>query len=134
MPQKKSAPKRKKKATAKSNGRPPIDIDYEQVERMSEQQCTEYEIAYFLGLTAEGFRQRKGKDAELLGALKKGRAVGHSSLRRMQWDKAQDGNTTMQIWLGKQYLGQKDKNEVDTTTAVHVTITKPDRTKDNTKG
>jgi hypothetical protein len=33
------------------------------------------------------------------------------SLRRMQWEKAQTGNTTMLIWLGKQMLGQKDRLE-----------------------
>ena len=33
------------------------------------------------------------------------------SLRRMQFEKAQTGNTTMLIWLGKQMLGQKDKIE-----------------------
>ena len=43
--------------------------------------------------------------------LKKGRDQGKTSLRRMQWEKAQSGNTTMLIWLGKQMLGQKDKLE-----------------------
>ena len=33
------------------------------------------------------------------------------SLRRMQFEKVQTGNTTMLIWLGKQMLGQKDKIE-----------------------
>lgn len=31
----------------------------------------------------------------------------------MQFKNAQAGNVTMQIWLGKQYLGQKDKQEVE---------------------
>lgn len=29
-----------------------------------------------------------------------------------QWKTAKDGNATMQIWLGKNYLGQTDKNEI----------------------
>jgi hypothetical protein len=35
-------------------------------------------------------------------------------LRRMQFESANKGNVTMQIWLGKQYLGQSDHpvNEV----------------------
>jgi hypothetical protein len=37
---------------------------------------------------------------------------GRMSLRRLQWKKAQEGNTTMLIWLGKQYLGQSDKQEL----------------------
>jgi hypothetical protein len=39
-------------------------------------------------------------------------AVGRMSLRRKQWKAAEDGNTTMLVWLGKQYLGQSDKSEV----------------------
>ncbi len=34
------------------------------------------------------------------------------SLRRLQWKAAKENNVTMLIWLGKQYLGQTDKQEV----------------------
>ena len=35
-------------------------------------------------------------------------------LRKAQWEKAMDGDTRMLIFLGKQYLGQKDTpNEND---------------------
>ena len=37
---------------------------------------------------------------------------GRMSLRRMQWQAAEKGNSTMLVWLGKQYLNQKDKSEV----------------------
>ena len=37
---------------------------------------------------------------------------GKASLRRMQYGAANKGNVTMQIWLGKQYLGQNDKQEI----------------------
>lgn len=36
-------------------------------------------------------------------------AEGVISLRRAQWQAAQAGNPTMLIWLGKQYLGQRDQ-------------------------
>lgn len=32
-------------------------------------------------------------------------------LRQYQWKNAEKGNVAMQIWLGKQYLGQRDKFE-----------------------
>ena len=35
-------------------------------------------------------------------------------LRKKQFEMAMDGNVQMLIWLGKQYLGQKDKPEVVT--------------------
>lgn len=39
---------------------------------------------------------------------------GNISLRRWQLKSAEKGNVTMQIWLGKQHLGQKEKVEVNT--------------------
>lgn len=44
--------------------------------------------------------------------LKRGK--GQVSLRRMQWNLAEK-NTAMAIWLGKQYLGQRDNLDVATT-------------------
>jgi len=38
---------------------------------------------------------------------------GRSSLRRLQWKSATNGNITMQIWLGKQYLGQRDMHSAE---------------------
>ena len=34
-------------------------------------------------------------------------------LRRAQWEKAMDGDTRMLIFLGKQYLGQKDSPDME---------------------
>lgn len=76
-------------------------------------------------MTEEGFRLRKNKDGELLGVLKKGRADGRSSLRRMQFQTAEKGNPTMQIWLGKQLLGQRDKIEQEIDTTVNIIFKQP---------
>ena len=38
-------------------------------------------------------------------------APGNVSLRRKQFELAMNGNVTMNIWLGKQKLGQSDKVE-----------------------
>lgn len=47
--------------------------------------------------------------------IKKNQANGKMSLRRAQWKSAENGNVTMQIFLGKQWLGQKDQAEVSLT-------------------
>jgi hypothetical protein len=41
-----------------------------------------------------------------------GRGKGRASLRRMQWEKAEVGDTSMLIWLGKVMCGQKDTSAV----------------------
>ena len=46
--------------------------------------------------------------------FKKVSAVGKMSLRRAQYKAAIDGNTTMMVWLGKQWLGQREpKDDAD---------------------
>jgi hypothetical protein len=41
--------------------------------------------------------------------LQRGEDEGKRSLKRLQWLQAEKGNVQMLIWLGKQWLGQKDK-------------------------
>lgn len=65
-----------------------------------------------VGMTADGFCRRKERDAELSRCLENGRKEGKMSLRRLQWKSAQAGDRTMLVWLGKQYLGQTDKQNV----------------------
>jgi hypothetical protein len=53
-------------------------------------------------------------------------------LRTYQWRSAEKGNVTMQIWLGKQYLGQSDKLQVDEQYELVTEFTK-DETSSNSK-
>jgi hypothetical protein len=46
------------------------------------------------------------------------------NIRRMQLKSANGGNVAMLIWLGKQYLGQKDKQEIASDGDNTLTITK----------
>jgi hypothetical protein len=43
--------------------------------------------------------------------IETGRQTRNASLRRKQYEVATGGNPTMLIWLGKQFLGQKDQVE-----------------------
>jgi len=89
-------------------GRKPIEIDYALAEKYSSIMCTQSEIASLLGVSLSLLEH----DPEFIRIHKKGMDKGKSSLRRMQYRAASGGNATMQIWLGKQYLGQKDKQEI----------------------
>lgn len=86
-------------------GRPKKKIDYNLVEKLSYIQCTQEEIAEVLGISVRTLQ----RDKEFCRIYKKGIESGKSSLRRLQWKRAEEGNATMQIWLGKQYLGQRDQ-------------------------
>lgn len=56
-------------------------------------------------------RRGNAKKLDFLEAFKKYSAHGRRSLRRAQFEQATNGNVTMLIWMGKQYLGQSDTPE-----------------------
>ena len=45
-------------------------------------------------------------------ALRKGWAHRNANLRKLQWQSAQRGSPAMLIWLGKQWLGQRERPEL----------------------
>lgn len=93
------------KKTKDKGGRPKFKIDYEQGSKLAMIQCTQQEIATFLGCSTDTLR----RDKKFCEIYKKGQEEGKMSIRRMQFKAASGGNVTMLIWLGKQYLGQTDK-------------------------
>ena len=88
--------------------RPKKEIDYEVVEKLASIQCTQEEIANFLNLSVRTLQ----RDEEFCRIYKKGMDNGKMSLRRIQF-KLAEKNTSMAIFLGKQYLGQRDVIEQD---------------------
>lgn len=92
-------------------GRKKIPIDYEKAEKLASIMCTQSEIACVLGVSLTVLEH----DPEFQRRHKKGMEHGRASLRRMQYAAAQGGNPTMMIWLGKQYLHQRDKQDTEIT-------------------
>lgn len=92
--------------TPKKTGRPQKAVDEKLIRRAARIGCTSEEIAALCDVSKDTLERR------FAAVLKKGREGGKSSLRRMQWKAAKGGNVTMQIWLGKQLLEQKDKSDV----------------------
>ena len=90
-------------------GRPKIEIDYNLVEKLATIMCTQEEIATMFDCSVRTLQRNE----EFCRIYKKGQENGKMSLRRMQWKSAEQGKIPMQIWLGKQYLGQRDKVAVD---------------------
>lgn len=87
----------------KKVGRPKFKIDYDAVKKLASIMCTEKEIASFLGCDERTLQ----RDEEFCRIFKEGKETGKMSLRRMQW-KLAEKSYAMAIFLGKQYLGQRD--------------------------
>ncbi len=88
--------------------RPKIEFNYDDLKKLGELQCTYAEVAAFFDCSIDTVKRRLTEDEEFCTAYKTGLENGKMSLRRYQWRAAQKGNTTMLVWLGKQYLGQRD--------------------------
>lgn len=89
-------------------GRPKLDIDYETVKKLASIQCTQNEISAWLDISVDTLV----KDVKFVGIYKSAIESGKMSLRRHQWKALEAGNTTMLVWLGKQYLRQTEKQEI----------------------
>lgn len=80
-------------------------VDRELIRKLANIQCTNGEIAEVVGISEAALKRRFSK------LIDSARQEGRQSLRRAQWQKAHDGDTRLMIFLGKQYLGQKDNPE-----------------------
>lgn len=89
-------------------GRPKIKIDYDLVKKLANIQCTQKEIASVIGCTDRTLQN----DEEFMRVFNEARENGKASLRRIQWKHAEK-SPAMAIFLGKQYLGQRDNLEID---------------------
>lgn len=93
--------------------RPKIEIDEEQFKKLCALQCTLNEIASFFKCSEDTIERwcRRELKVSFAEAFKIHSAGGKISLRRWQFKMAEH-NVSMAIFLGKQYLGQKDQQDV----------------------
>lgn len=97
--------------------RPRKEIDQKQFENLCGLQCTLEEICGWFDVTDKTLDSwcKRTYHASFSEVFKQKRGAGKISLRRSQWRLAEK-SAAMAIWLGKQYLGQRD--QIETTIAV----------------
>jgi hypothetical protein len=81
------------------------EIDRDLVWRLACMQSTVKEIADVVGVSEDSIKRH------FADLIEKGKSVGKKSLRRAQFEKALNGDARMLVWLGRQYLSQKDSPE-----------------------
>lgn len=94
--------------TTSKRGRPKREtrLDEQQVEYLASIGVTDADIAILAGVSESTVRRRFDTQ------LKTGRVSLRTRLRKAMVDSALSGNVTMQIWLSKQFLGMRDKQDV----------------------
>lgn len=106
-----------------AGGRPRIVIDMEQFKGLCSIQCTLEEIANWFKCSEDTIERWCKRELKMsfADAYKSYSSGGKISLRRYQFRMAEH-NATMAIWLGKQWLGQTDKQELTVSASDDETI------------
>lgn len=102
-----------KDPTNTGRGRPRRDIDWTLFEQLCSIQCTRSELASFLKVDQDTMINAAKKyynDPDFSEIYKRFSDVGKCSLRRYQFVQAKT-KPNMAIWLGKQWLGQRENVE-----------------------
>ena len=95
--------------------RPKKVINQKQFESLCAIQCTQEEICNVLDVTDKTLTRwcNEVYNLSFSEVYEQKRDIGRMSLRRNQFKLAESGNTTMQIWLGKQVLKQSENPVMD---------------------
>lgn len=88
-------------------GRPPLEIDDAELERLCAMQCSDAEIAAWFGVSTRTIERRR-KEPRFSEAMERGKAKGRVTLRRNLWKLASNGNIAACIFLAKNLLGYRD--------------------------
>lgn len=99
-----------------------VKIDWVQMDKLCALQCTKREIASWFVCSGDALeRAFRAKGTTYTEYFTEKSAAGLISLRRLQYQKAEKGNPALLIWLGKQWLGQSDKKQIEAQVSATVT-------------
>lgn len=95
-------------------GRPRKEIDFKEFEKLCALHATKIEVAAWFDMDEKTLEQRISEHygETFYVVFNKKKSKGKISLRRSQWIMAEK-SPAMAIFLGKNYLGQKDSHDVE---------------------
>lgn len=93
----------------------PDDKTLKTLEGLGRIQSTTKETAAVLDVSEQTFLTFLERHTHARDIFERAKENGKASLRRAQMKSALDGNVQAQIWLGKQLLGQREKQELEHT-------------------
>src|SRR5688572_15231629 len=100
-------------------GKPPAQINVAELEKLARLHCTIDEAAAFFGCckrTLLRYLDEEARDPVYREAWERGRQHGKASLRRLQWQKANEkggASVQMTIHLSKHWLGETEKSAME---------------------
>ena len=99
-------------------GRPEIEIDLKQVEKLAAIGLNEQQVADSLGICQSTLARRKQNKADFADALKRGQAKGIATVANNLFEQSKDGNVSAGIFFMKNRAGWSDKQDIKQETNV----------------
>ena len=96
-------------------GRPKKNFDWSKLDAILQFHSPLIDAADIVGVSVKTLQRRIREEYDMTFdeyRYQKGSRT-RQNLRQIQYDTAKNGNVTMQIWLGKQWLGQSDKKDIN---------------------
>ncbi len=87
-------------------GRPLLVLDEKKIASLAFKGCNDSQIGTLMGCDEDTIKNRFSR------LVRKSRAERRLELRKFQFKNCQEGNATMQIWLGKNELDQVDSHDI----------------------
>lgn len=105
-----------------------IKIDWEKVSQLCQAGCSGIEISSYFGIDSDTLYNacKREHNCQWSAYSVKHREKGESLLRAKQFETAMKGNTTMQVWLGKNRLGQTDQPKTDKEKEMEIALARAD--------
>jgi hypothetical protein len=105
-------------------GRPKIEIDWQQLDKLCALQCTRAEVACFFECSEDTIDRRiqEEKGINFAAYFEQKKGTGKIALRRKQYETAMAGSVPMLIFLGKQWLDQTDRTQVTQEKPVEISL------------
>ena len=102
-------------------------VDFEQFEKLCTMQCTQKEIMDFFNIQSKDtinarIREHYGENECFKSVYERFKSGGKIAIRRKQFQVGMSGNTSMLIWLGKNWLDQSDKQDIVQAQEISITI------------
>jgi hypothetical protein len=94
--------------------RPKANIDWDKVGKYLQKQCSAVGIAGLFGISTDTLYLRCKQDLNIdfTAFSEQKKSEGKELLRAKQFDAAMAGDKVMLVWLGKQYLEQREKSDI----------------------
>ena len=110
--------------TGNSPDHPLLPINWDEVDKFLQAGCSGAQVASAIGVSADTLYRRcqKERGASFSAVLQEKRAKGEAYIRLKQFSVAMKGDRGMLIWLGKQWLGQRDRPVAESNEPLSINI------------